>query len=233
MGAFRGKTMKSSKSRPKMNSADMISTQQTNVYSMSLTIYLSMNNTKLNGVNTQQLGSLMNTLKAIPDASKATFFVKTEWNSKEEGGGGGFCVRSSAKNFEIGGQSIQRNSSYTTLMDFPPEFSGEGKGPTVCEACMSSLGACITQTIVAHATARGINLDSITIDLEGNIDLRGFTGISSDVRPGAQGFKVNVNIKSSSASKEQISELYEIGKKLSPAFDTLTNGTSVIGVNSS
>jgi len=216
-----------------MNTADMISTQQTNVYSMSLIIYLSMNSTKLNGVNTQQLDSLMNTLKAIPDASKATFFVKTEWNSKEEGGGGGFCVRSSAKNFEIGGQSIQRNSSYTTLMDFPPEFSGEGKGPTVCEACMSSLGACITQTIVAHATARGINLDSITIDLEGNIDLRGFTGISSDVRPGAQGFKVNVNIKSSSASKEQISELYEIGKKLSPAFDTLTNGTSVIGVNSS
>jgi uncharacterized OsmC-like protein len=118
-------------------------------------------------------------------------------------------------------------------MDFPPEFSGEGKGPTVCEACMSSLGACITQTIVAHATARGINLDSITIDLEGNIDLRGFTGISSDIRPGAQRFKMNVNIKSSSASKEQISELYEIGKKLSPAFDTLTNGTSVIGVNSS
>src|SRR6476619_4521767 len=232
MGAFRGKTMKSSKSRPKMNTADMISTQQTNVYSMSLIIYLSMNSTKLNGVNTQQLDSLMNTLKAIPDASKATFFVKTEWNSKEEGGGG-FCVRSSAKNFEIGGQSIQRNSSYTTLMDFPPEFSGEGKGPTVCEACMSSLGACITQTIVAHATARGINLDSITIDLEGNIDLRGFTGISSDVRPGAQGYKVNFNIKNSSDSKEQISELYEIGKKLSPAFDTLTNGTSVIGVNSS
>ncbi|HET7148560.1 MAG TPA: OsmC family protein [Candidatus Nitrosopolaris sp.] len=190
-----------------------------------------MNSTKLNGVNTQQLGSLMNTLKANPDASKATFFVKTEWNIKEEGGG--FCVRSSAKNFEICGQSIQRNSSYTTLFDFPPQFSGEGKGPTVCEACMSSLGACITQTIVAHATARGINLDSITIDLEGNIDLRGFTGISSSIRPDAQGFKVNVNIRSSSASKEQLSELYEIGKKFSPAFDTLTNGTSVIGVNSS
>jgi uncharacterized OsmC-like protein len=191
-----------------------------------------MNNTKLNGLNTQQLGSIMNTLKANPDASKVTFFVKTEWNSKEEGGGG-FCVRSSAKNFEIGGQSIQRNSSYTTLFDYPPQFAGEGKGPIVCEVCMSSLGACITQTIVLHATARGINLDSITIDVEGNIDLRGQAGISSDVRPGAQGFKVNVNIKSSSASKEQINELYEIGKKLSPAFDTLTNGTSVIGVNSS
>ena len=129
--------------------------------------------------------------------------------------------------------SLSKEIAATQLLWTFLEFSGEGKGPTVCEACMSSLGACITQTIVAHATARGINLDSITIDLEGKIDLRGFTGISSDVGPGAQGFKVNVNIKSSSASKEQISELYEIGKKLSPAFDTLTNGTSVIGVNSS
>ena len=105
--------------------------------------------------------------------------------------------------------------------------------PTVCEGCMSSLGACITQTIVAHATARRINIDSVTIDIEGIIDLQGFTGLSTDTRPGAQGFRLNVNVKSSTASKEQISQLYEIGKKLSPAFDTLTNGTSVIAVNSS
>jgi uncharacterized OsmC-like protein len=98
---------------------------------------------------------------------------------------------------------------------------------------MSSLGACITQTIVAHATARGINIDSVTIDLEGNVDLQGFTGLSTDTRPGAQGFQLNVNIKSSTASKEQISQLYEIGKRYSPAFDTLTNGTSLIAVNSS
>jgi hypothetical protein len=89
---------------------------------------------KLNGVNTQQLGSLMNTLVEKPDISKATFFVKTEWNDKqEEDGGGGFCVRSSMRDFEIGGQTIQRNSSYTMLFDFPEQFSGEGKGPTVCE----------------------------------------------------------------------------------------------------
>jgi hypothetical protein len=68
---------------------------------------------------------------------------------------------------------------------------------------------------------------------QGNVDLRGFTGISSEVGPGAQEFKVKVNIKSSSASSEQIAEIYEIGKRLSPAFDTLTNGTSVIAVNTS
>ncbi len=135
-------------------------------------------NAKLNGVNPQQLGSLMNTLIEKPDTSKATFFVKTEWNDKQEDGSGGFCVRSSMKDFGIGCQTIQRNSGYTMLFDFPPHLFGEGKGPTVCEACMSSLGACITQTIISHATARGIHLDDITIDFQGNVDLRGFTGIS-------------------------------------------------------
>ena len=90
---------------------------------------------------------------------------------------------------------------------------------------------CLAQTIVAHATSRGIQIDGIDIDVEGDVDLRGFTGISSEVRPGAQQFRVNMNIKSTNASKEQINELQEIGKRFSPAFDTLTNGTSVVLVN--
>lgn len=103
-------------------------------------------------------------MKEHPDASEARFYVKTEWTCQDEGDGGGFYVRSSCKDFQLGDQTIQRNNTYAMVFDFPPEFSGEGKGPTVCEACMSSLGACITQTIVAHATARRINIDSVTID---------------------------------------------------------------------
>jgi uncharacterized OsmC-like protein len=80
--------------------------------------------------------------------------------------------------------------------DFPNQLSGQGKGLTVCEYCMGSLAACLTQTIVAHATSRGIQIDGIDIDVEGDVDLRGFTGISSDVRPGAQQFRVNMKIKS-------------------------------------
>ena len=97
---------------------------------------------------------------------------------------------------------------------------------------MGSLAACLTQTIVGHATSRGIKIHSIDINVEGDLHMRGWTGISNDVRPGAQQFRVNMNIKSSNASKEQIKELYEIGKRFSPAFDTLTNGTSVVLINS-
>ena len=156
-----------------------------------------------------------------PEMAKATFSVKSEWN-------GGFSVTSSSKGFRIGGQNIERNTEYKAQYDFPDQLSGEGKGPTVCESCMGSLAACLTQTIIAHAISRGIQIDSINIDVEGDVDLRGFTGISNDVRPGAQQFRVNMNIKSNTASKEQINELYDIGKRFSPAFDALTNGTSVV-----
>lgn len=156
-----------------------------------------------------------------PEMAKATCSIKSEWN-------GGFSVTSSSKGFRIGGQNIERNTEYKAQYDFPDQLSGEGKGPTVCESCMGSLAACLTQTIIAHAISRGIQIDSINIDVEGDVDLRGFTGISNGVRPGAQQFRVNMNIKSNTASKEQINELYDIGKRFSPAFDTLTNGTSVV-----
>ncbi len=182
-------------------------------------------NNGFNGVNTQVLNTVFESMRNHPEMAKATFSVKSAWN-------GGFSVTSTSKGFRIGGQNIERNTEYRIQHDFPDQLSGEGRGPTVCESCMGSLAACLTQTIVAHATSRGIQIDSIDIDVEGDVDLRGFTGISNDVRPGAQQFRVNMNIKSNNAPKEQINELYEIGKRFSPAFDTLTNGTSVVLVNS-
>ena len=182
-------------------------------------------NSGFNGVNTQVLNTVFESMRNHPEMAKATFSVKSAWN-------GGFSVTSTSKGFRIGGQNIERNTEYRTKHDFPDQLSGEGRGPTVCESCMGSLAACLTQTIVAHATSRGIQIDSIDIDVEGDVDLRGFTGISNDVRPGAQQFRVNMNIKSNNAPKEQINELYEIGKRFSPAFDTLTNGTSVVVVSS-
>ena len=184
------------------------------------------NDTRINKVNTRMLKTMYESLQNNPSAmTTATFYVKSNWN-------GGFGVTSSSKNFSLGGRTMERNAEYKMDYDFPIQFSGEGSGPTVCEVCMGSLAACLIQTIVVHATSRGILIDSINVDVEGDVNLRGFTGIDSSVRPGAQQFRVNLKINSNTASKEQINELYEIGKKFSPAFDTLTNGTSVVIVGS-
>jgi uncharacterized OsmC-like protein len=183
------------------------------------------NNYEFNGINTQILNTAFDSIRNHPERAKVTFSAKSEWK-------GGFSVTTTSKDFRIGGQNIERDTEYKMQYDYPNQFSGQGSGPTVCEACMGALGACLTQTIVGHATSRGIKIDSIDINVEADLDMRGWTGISNDVRPGAQQLRVKMNIKSDNASKEQINELYEVGKRFSPAFDTITNGTSVVLVNS-
>jgi hypothetical protein len=117
-------------------------------------------NDGFNGLNTHILNTVYNAIQNQPEMAKATFYVKSEWN-------GGFNVTSTSKSFRIGGRSIERNSEYKMQYDFPNQLSGQGEGLTVCEYCMGSLAACLTQTIVAHATSRGIQIDSINIDVEG------------------------------------------------------------------
>lgn len=182
---------------------------------------MSKSDSNLNGVNTNGLSSLFNSMKTDPEMGKVTFVVSSEWK-------GGFSVTSRSKELRIGNTPISRSKQYETTFDFPEQFSGQGLGQTVCENCMGSLAACLTQTIVAHATAMGIKLDSIKMSVEGDVDLRGFSGLSNDARPGAKEFRVHIDIKSDTATKEQINELNDIGKKFSPAFDTLTRGTSVV-----
>ncbi|MCI0557660.1 MAG: OsmC family protein [Nitrososphaera sp.] len=175
----------------------------------------------VNGVNKEVLGAVMESIKNNPDTARITFSVKTEWD------GDGFKITSTGKDFRIGGQQIQRTNGFTLKHDFPEQMGGRSEGPTVCESCMASLSTCIAQTIVTYATMMGVQLDGIRIDTEGDVDIRGFTGLSQDVRPGAQEFRVKVHLESKSATREQLDKLYELGKMFSPAMDTLTHGTSV------
>ena len=71
----------------------------------------------------------------------------------------------------IGGQNIERNSEYNKCtMTF--QINSQAREEVLLY---------VIQTIVTHATSRDIQIDSINIDVEGDVDLRGFTDISNDV----------------------------------------------------
>jgi uncharacterized OsmC-like protein len=122
--------------------------------------------TNSSGVNAQVLGTVIETIKNKPEMAKVTFQVQTQWQN-----GDGFKITSTGKNFQIGGQTIERQESYTLASDYPDEMGGMSKGPTVCEMCMASIGSCISQTIIAYATMIGVQLDSIRIQTEGEVDI--------------------------------------------------------------
>jgi hypothetical protein len=69
-------------------------------------------------------------------------------------------------------------------------------------------------------------LESLDISLEGNLDLRGFLGISDEVRPGYQNIKIACKVKSD-ASRENLEELLKHVQKTSPALDIIRNAEPI------
>ncbi|MES0350832.1 MAG: OsmC family protein [Desulfobacteria bacterium] len=82
----------------------------------------------------------------------------------------------------------------------------------------------MTTTMVYHAAVRGIKLDEVESELEGDLDMRGFLGISDEVRPGYEEIRVNFKVKTDLENLETLKELI----RLSPVYDVVSNGTRVI-----
>ena len=87
----------------------------------------------------------------------------------------------------------------------------------------SSSSACLTTTLVYHAAVRGIKIDELEAQIEGDIDLRGFLGLSNDVRRGYENIRVSYKVKTDEENIEKLKAL----SKLSPVYDVTSNGTDV------
>ena len=85
------------------------------------------------------------------------------------------------------------------------------------------LAGCLTTTLVYHAAERGIKVEVIESELEGDLDIRGFLGLSNTVRSGFQNIRVNFKVKTDSDNIEKLKAL----SKLSPVFDMTSHGTKV------
>ena len=76
--------------------------------------------------------------------------------------------------------------------DEPPVLLGENRAPNTVEYVLHALAACLAGTIVYHAAARGIALDGVETTIEGDLDLQGFLGLDSSVRPGYEQIRVTI-----------------------------------------
>ena len=83
---------------------------------------------------------------------------------------------------------------------------------------LNALAGCLTTTMVYHAAARGIAGEAVSRRLESDIDIRGFLGLSNEMRKGYHDARVRMRVKSD-ASPEQLAQL----AKFSPVYDMVSN----------
>lgn len=82
---------------------------------------------------------------------------------------------------------------------------------------MAALNACMLVGYVAGAAARGITLDSVEIETEGQLDLSGVLGIDASVKPGYDALRYTVRIKGD-GTPEQFRDIHETVRKTSPNY---------------
>jgi uncharacterized OsmC-like protein len=175
----------------------------------------------INGVNVEQLGANIHAIQGEPSLAKFQFRATNNWVN------GGHNRTTIKEFYGVGKEDTTRTEPFVLDADEPPVLLGEDQGANPVECVLHALASCLTTSMVYHAAAQGIKIDSVESRLEGDLDLRGFLGLSKDVRPGYQNLRVHFTVKSD-APAETLREL----TNYSPVFDIVSNPVPVaISVN--
>jgi uncharacterized OsmC-like protein len=163
---------------------------------------------QVNGLDVIALAEVMREIARDPAKGQVEFRVRSEWRGQTRS-------RASVESYTIGGQVVHRN--FTIDADEPFELLGRNTAPNPQELLMSALNACITVGYVAGASLKGITLEKVEIETKGSLDLRGFLGLDSTVRPGYETIHYVVRIKGD-GTPEQFQEIHEAVARTSPNY---------------
>ena len=169
----------------------------------------------VNGIDVAGLKKAI--LEFQKDAGKGEFRFRAE--NRWLGGGQN---RSRIGDFYGARQENSHGQTFELNNDEPAVFLGKDKAPNPVEFVLHALGGCLTSTLVYHAAARGIPIESVESVLEGDMDVRGFLGVEPNVPKGYQAIRVRLRVKSD-APADRLQELAEF----SPVFNTLMHGVPV------
>ncbi len=175
----------------------------------------------INGVDTVEVANLATEISQDEDFGKFKFRANNQWIN-------GARSRSTIQGFFAGGKErSERKQALYVDADQPAFLGGENTAPNPVEHLLHALDSCLTVTLVYHAAVQGIHLESVKTSSEGDMNARGFFGISEQVNKGYKQVRVNMRVKSD-ADVETLTKLamyspvYEVISKAVPVDFILT-----------
>jgi uncharacterized OsmC-like protein len=172
--------------------------------------------TLINGVNVDQLVATVNAIKQNPDLAHFQFRAHNEWL---EGGHSRTFIQGF---YGAGQEDVSRTTPFVLEGDEPPVLLSANAGPNAVEAILHALASCLAVGLIYNAAAQGIEVESLKFDIEGDLDLLAFLGLSEEVRPGYEGIRLTYRVRSN-APREKIVALCDYVQKTSPVLDIIRN----------
>ena len=170
----------------------------------------------VNGVDLGVLGGTVGAVQADPILGVCHFRASNTWVD-------GARNESRVIGFYGAAQEIAHRQPFTMVADEPPILAGSDDGANPVEHLLHALASCLTTSMVAHAAVRGIRIEAMESQLEGDLDLNGFLGLNPKTPKGYTAIRAKFRIDAAEGDIDAIRELAEF----SPVFNTLTNGVSV------
>jgi uncharacterized OsmC-like protein len=154
----------------------------------------------LNSVNIAAVGDLVNAIQEEPANADTIWKSTVDWK-------GGFRSEARSRDFE------------PVPSDEPLGLGGEDTAANPVEQVLGAFGNCLAVGYAANATVAGIELKSLRIELEGDLDLHAFLGLREG-HAGFESIKATVTIEAD-ASAEAIEDLHNKVVSTSPVGHTL------------
>ncbi|MBB4965082.1 OsmC family protein [Saccharothrix violaceirubra] len=130
----------------------------------------------LNRVDIAAVGALVSAVRDDPSRAATTWAAHVRWQ-------GGFTSESKVRGFD------------PVPSDEPAALGGGDTAPNPVEQLLGALGNCLAVGYAANATVAGIALDSLEIDVKGDVDLHVFLGLAEG-HAGFDSITARVRIKS-------------------------------------
>jgi uncharacterized OsmC-like protein len=166
----------------------------------------------INGLNTDSLNNVVESVKQNWETGRITRSASVEWK-------GGFKSEATSRQF-------------TAQVDMPCGLCGEDTAISPLEMVLQAYGACLTVGYAMHCAARGIKLQELKINVEGEVDLPGFLGLTApahlnmDSLPGYKFIKVDVKMKAETDDKT-LQEIHQQVISTAPVGLTLSRPVRV------
>ena len=168
--------------------------------------------TSTNGID---IGALVDTIDAVKDDRTAGSFTFRATSSWQEGT---HNVGTIGTFVHAGSEDHSRAAPFTIHGDEPPVLLGANKGANAVELLLQSLAFCYAVGFAVNAAARGIQVERMEYEVEGDLDVRAFLGLDGQ-RPGFTQIRATGRVSSPNASRQQLEELCAYVQRTSPVRD--------------
>ena len=167
----------------------------------------------INGINISGLSEFTHEVKNDNDEALLRTGVRLDWQN-------GTRMNVATSSMQLGPHRIIRDFEFA--IDEPRQLLGLNNAPNPQEYLLGALAGCMAVVYTIGASLLRVHLESLQIQIDGKLDLRGMMGLADDAPVQLQDVSYVIRVQGD-GTEEQYEALHDRVKRYSPNYNAFIN----------